>query len=164
MFTIVNMMYFLWNKSWLPIKKQKKEFTMSEIFKPQLMGLNCWYSKSSLNPTWYLSCYLILLFAALLKLILFLMLQLVGRLDNGAVSATGAKMAFKSNEEIALQVRSIPLDWSNTRIRAFGSDQYRCSGLGISCAERSLKVTIKKGKGSPISHLWGRWAIVTRQW
>ncbi|THG13773.1 hypothetical protein TEA_004487 [Camellia sinensis var. sinensis] len=35
---------------------------------------------------------------------------LVGRLDNSAVSATGAKMAFKSNEEIALQVRSIPLD------------------------------------------------------
>lgn len=66
--------------------------------------------KSSLNPTGYLSCYLILLFAALLNLILFLMLQLVGRLDNSAVSATGAKMAFKSNEEIALQVRSIPLD------------------------------------------------------
>ena len=74
------------------------------------MGLNCWYWKSSLNPTWYLSCYLIPLFAALLKLILFLILQLVGRLDNSAVSATGAKMAFKSNEEIALQVRSIPLD------------------------------------------------------
>lgn len=36
--------------------------------------------------------------------------QLVGRLDNSAVSATGAKMAFKSNEEIALQVRSIRLD------------------------------------------------------
>lgn len=36
--------------------------------------------------------------------------KLVGRLDNSAVSATGAKMAFKSNEEIALQVRSIPLD------------------------------------------------------
>lgn len=36
--------------------------------------------------------------------------QLVGRLDNSAVSATGAKMAFKSNEEIALQVKSIPLD------------------------------------------------------
>ncbi|CAA0840015.1 Unknown protein [Striga hermonthica] len=36
--------------------------------------------------------------------------KLVGRLDNSAVSATGAKMAFKSNEEIALQVRSIRLD------------------------------------------------------
>ncbi|KAJ7978911.1 Methyltransferase FkbM [Quillaja saponaria] len=36
--------------------------------------------------------------------------KLVGRLDNNAVSATGAKMAFKSNEEIALEIRSIPLD------------------------------------------------------
>lgn len=36
--------------------------------------------------------------------------KLVGRLDNSAVSATGAKLAFKSNEEIAVQVRSIPLD------------------------------------------------------
>ncbi|KAI3694819.1 hypothetical protein L1987_77800 [Smallanthus sonchifolius] len=36
--------------------------------------------------------------------------KLVGRLDNSAVSATGAKMAFKSNEEVELQVRSIPLD------------------------------------------------------
>ncbi|XAR66898.1 hypothetical protein NMG60_11013271 [Bertholletia excelsa] len=36
--------------------------------------------------------------------------KLVGRLDNSAVSATGAKMAFKSNEEIPLQVRTIPLD------------------------------------------------------
>ncbi|CAK9177198.1 unnamed protein product [Ilex paraguariensis] len=36
--------------------------------------------------------------------------KLVGRLDNSAVSASGAKMAFKFNEEIALQVRSIPLD------------------------------------------------------
>nr|XP_043606728.1 uncharacterized protein LOC122578761 [Erigeron canadensis] len=36
--------------------------------------------------------------------------KVVGRLDNSAVSATGAKLAFKSNEEIALQVRSIPLD------------------------------------------------------
>ncbi|PSR84503.1 Hexuronic acid methyltransferase [Actinidia chinensis var. chinensis] len=36
--------------------------------------------------------------------------KLVGRLDNSAVSATGAKLAFKSNEEIALQVRSIPID------------------------------------------------------
>lgn len=35
---------------------------------------------------------------------------MVGRLDNSAVSATGAKLAFKSNEEIALQVRSVPLD------------------------------------------------------
>lgn len=39
-----------------------------------------------------------------------LIYQLVGRLDNSAVSATGAKMAFKSNEEIAFQVRTIPLD------------------------------------------------------
>ncbi|XP_071700701.1 uncharacterized protein [Rutidosis leptorrhynchoides] len=36
--------------------------------------------------------------------------KLVGRLDNSAVSATGAKLAFKSNEEVELQVRSIPLD------------------------------------------------------
>ncbi|CAI9260810.1 unnamed protein product [Lactuca saligna] len=36
--------------------------------------------------------------------------KLVGRLDNSAVSATGAKMAFKSNEEIEMKVRSIPLD------------------------------------------------------
>ena len=35
---------------------------------------------------------------------------MVGRLDNSAVSAVGAKLAFKSNEEIAVQVRSIPLD------------------------------------------------------
>ncbi|KAL4297380.1 hypothetical protein GQ457_12G023750 [Hibiscus cannabinus] len=36
--------------------------------------------------------------------------KLVGRLDNSAVSAVGAKLAFKSNEEIAVQVRSILLD------------------------------------------------------
>ncbi|KAF9600557.1 hypothetical protein IFM89_010043 [Coptis chinensis] len=36
--------------------------------------------------------------------------KLVGRLDNSAVSASGAKLAFKSNEEVELQVRSIPLD------------------------------------------------------
>ncbi|XP_019452393.1 PREDICTED: uncharacterized protein LOC109354378 [Lupinus angustifolius] len=36
--------------------------------------------------------------------------KLVGRLDNSAVSATGAKMAFKSNEEVAFQVRTVPLD------------------------------------------------------
>ncbi|KAF5741986.1 hypothetical protein HS088_TW09G00025 [Tripterygium wilfordii] len=36
--------------------------------------------------------------------------QLVGRLDNSAGSATGAKLAFKSNEEVAVQVRTIPLD------------------------------------------------------
>lgn len=36
--------------------------------------------------------------------------KLVGRLDNSAVSSAGAKLAFKSNEEIELQVRSIPLD------------------------------------------------------
>ncbi|EEF37930.1 uncharacterized protein LOC8275882 [Ricinus communis] len=36
--------------------------------------------------------------------------KLVGRLDNSAVSATGAKLAFKSNEEVAVQVRTIPLD------------------------------------------------------
>ncbi|XP_022938225.1 uncharacterized protein LOC111444370 [Cucurbita moschata] len=36
--------------------------------------------------------------------------KLVGRLDNSAVSAAGAKLAFKSNEEIAVQVQSIPLD------------------------------------------------------
>ncbi|KAM7522689.1 hypothetical protein LguiA_012591 [Lonicera macranthoides] len=36
--------------------------------------------------------------------------KLVGRLDNSAVSATGAKLAFKSNEEIEIQVRTVPLD------------------------------------------------------
>lgn len=36
--------------------------------------------------------------------------KLVGRLDNSAVSASGAKLAFKSNEEVALNVRTIPLD------------------------------------------------------
>ncbi|ESW26992.1 hypothetical protein PHAVU_003G164300 [Phaseolus vulgaris] len=36
--------------------------------------------------------------------------KLVGRLDNSAISATGAKLAFKSNEEIAFQVRTVPLD------------------------------------------------------
>lgn len=36
--------------------------------------------------------------------------KLVGRLDNSAVSETGAKLAFKSNEEVTLQVKSIPLD------------------------------------------------------
>ncbi|WJX95775.1 hypothetical protein P8452_77055 [Trifolium repens] len=36
--------------------------------------------------------------------------KLVGRLDNSAVSATGAKLAFKSNEEVAFQVRTVPLD------------------------------------------------------
>lgn len=36
--------------------------------------------------------------------------QLVGRLDNSAVSAAGARLAFKTNEEIAVQVRSVPLD------------------------------------------------------
>ncbi|XP_065854403.1 uncharacterized protein [Euphorbia lathyris] len=36
--------------------------------------------------------------------------KLVGRLDNSAVSATGAKLAFKSNKEIAVEVRTIPLD------------------------------------------------------
>lgn len=36
--------------------------------------------------------------------------KLVGRLDNSAVSATGAKLAFKSNEEIAVEVKTILLD------------------------------------------------------
>ncbi|GMH30696.1 hypothetical protein Nepgr_032539 [Nepenthes gracilis] len=36
--------------------------------------------------------------------------KLVGRLDNSAVSAAGAKLAFKSNEEVSVTVRSIPLD------------------------------------------------------
>lgn len=34
----------------------------------------------------------------------------MGRLDNSAVSAEGAKMAFKTNEEIEIEVRSVPLD------------------------------------------------------
>ncbi|KAK7330115.1 hypothetical protein VNO77_24301 [Canavalia gladiata] len=36
--------------------------------------------------------------------------KLVGRLDNSAVSAAGARLAFKSNEEIAFQVKTVPLD------------------------------------------------------
>ncbi|CAN6460074.1 unnamed protein product [Victoria cruziana] len=36
--------------------------------------------------------------------------KLVGRLDNSAVSASGAKLTFKSNQEIAVEVMSIPLD------------------------------------------------------
>lgn len=36
--------------------------------------------------------------------------KLVGRLDNSAISATGANLAFKSNKEVAVQVRTIPLD------------------------------------------------------
>lgn len=36
--------------------------------------------------------------------------QVVGRLDNSAISATGAKLAFKSNEDIAVEVATIPLD------------------------------------------------------
>ncbi|PHT97762.1 hypothetical protein BC332_33324 [Capsicum chinense] len=36
--------------------------------------------------------------------------KLVGRLDNSAVSAAGAKLAFKSNEEIGVQIKIIPLD------------------------------------------------------
>lgn len=39
-----------------------------------------------------------------------LLIQLVGRLDNSAVSEVGARLAFKSNKEIAVQVKSIPLD------------------------------------------------------
>ncbi|KAL1197925.1 hypothetical protein V5N11_013613 [Cardamine amara subsp. amara] len=36
--------------------------------------------------------------------------KLVGRLDNSAISEVGARLAFKSNKEIAIQVKSIPLD------------------------------------------------------
>ncbi|CAA7019610.1 unnamed protein product [Microthlaspi erraticum] len=36
--------------------------------------------------------------------------KLVGRLDNSAVSEVGARLAFKSNKEIAVQVKTIPLD------------------------------------------------------
>ncbi|KAL6012571.1 hypothetical protein ACLOJK_003060 [Asimina triloba] len=36
--------------------------------------------------------------------------KLVGRLDNSAVSETGARLAFNSNEEIAVEAVSIPLD------------------------------------------------------
>ncbi|RLN38907.1 uncharacterized protein C2845_PM01G36670 [Panicum miliaceum] len=36
--------------------------------------------------------------------------KVIGRLDNSAISATGAKLAFKSNEEIAVVVSTIPLD------------------------------------------------------
>ncbi|XP_042463283.1 uncharacterized protein LOC122046581 isoform X1 [Zingiber officinale] len=36
--------------------------------------------------------------------------KLVGRLDNSAISATGAKLAFKSNQEVAVEVATVPLD------------------------------------------------------
>ncbi|XP_020257121.1 uncharacterized protein LOC109833741 [Asparagus officinalis] len=36
--------------------------------------------------------------------------KVVGRLDNSAISATGAKLAFKSNQDIAVEVATIPLD------------------------------------------------------
>ncbi|KAM0858321.1 hypothetical protein ACQ4PT_047906 [Festuca glaucescens] len=36
--------------------------------------------------------------------------KLIGRLDNSAISATGAKLAFKSNEEVAAEVATVPLD------------------------------------------------------
>eukprot|EP00252_Welwitschia_mirabilis_P024947 TRINITY_DN7623_c0_g1_i1.p1 TRINITY_DN7623_c0_g1~~TRINITY_DN7623_c0_g1_i1.p1 ORF type:complete len:343 (+),score=66.62 TRINITY_DN7623_c0_g1_i1:361-1389(+) len=36
--------------------------------------------------------------------------KLVGRLDNSAVSATGAKLAFKNNEIVPVTVRSVTLD------------------------------------------------------
>lgn len=36
--------------------------------------------------------------------------KVIGRLDNSAISAIGAKLAFKSNEEIAVEVTTIPLD------------------------------------------------------
>lgn len=36
--------------------------------------------------------------------------KVIGRLDNSAISATGAKLAFKSNENIAVEVPTVPLD------------------------------------------------------
>jgi len=36
--------------------------------------------------------------------------KLEGRLDNSAVSSVGAKLAFKSNKEVEMKVKSIPLD------------------------------------------------------
>ncbi|KAJ4765565.1 FkbM family methyltransferase [Rhynchospora pubera] len=36
--------------------------------------------------------------------------KVVGRLDNSAISQTGAKLAFKSNQEIAVTVPTIPLN------------------------------------------------------
>ncbi|XP_068658195.1 uncharacterized protein [Aristolochia californica] len=36
--------------------------------------------------------------------------KLVGRLDNSAISETGARLAFQSNEDIAMEVKTIPLD------------------------------------------------------
>nr|CAB3499103.1 unnamed protein product [Digitaria exilis] len=36
--------------------------------------------------------------------------KVIGRLDNSAISATGAKLAFKSNQEVAVVVSTIPLD------------------------------------------------------
>lgn len=37
-------------------------------------------------------------------------MQVIGRLDNSAISQTGAKLAFKSNQEVAVTVPTIPLD------------------------------------------------------
>ncbi|XP_078149367.1 fkbM family methyltransferase [Carex rostrata] len=36
--------------------------------------------------------------------------KVIGRLDNSAISQTGAKLAFKSNQEVAVTVPTIPLD------------------------------------------------------
>lgn len=36
--------------------------------------------------------------------------KVVGRLDNSAVSATGANLAFKSNEVVPIEIRSVSLD------------------------------------------------------
>lgn len=58
----------------------------------------------------YLLCYLLFCWLPAKFLLYMYCFQLVGRLDNSAVSATGAKLAFKSNEEIEVQVKTIPLD------------------------------------------------------
>lgn len=69
---------------------------------------------------------------------------MVGRLDNSAVSASGAKLAFKSNEAIKLQVRTVPLDLvipENERVLLIKID---VQGLGVTCIKRGEKVAIEK--------------------
>lgn len=68
-----------------------------------------WNLKGQGNELLYFTLQLLFVFQCWLVQF-YLIFQLVGRLDNSAISATGAKLAFKSNEEIAFKVRTVPLD------------------------------------------------------
>ncbi|KAI4376663.1 hypothetical protein MLD38_014401 [Melastoma candidum] len=75
--------------------------------------------------------------------------KLVGRLDNSAVSAAGAKLAFKSNEEIELQVRSIPLDdviSDSTRVLLMKID---VQGWELHVLKGASKLLSRKGNEAP---------------